>query len=185
MTVAEKRITGVELVKVGTWEASTGPWTVTRADIAAMIDAFTAGAVRKPPIKLGHTDERFDGTPSFGFVDKLRTTSNGDTLVGDLVMPAWLADAAPLHYPDRSVEAAYDFQDGAGTVWPLALTGLALLGEAAPAITSLDSLQDLVAASARKRVALTTSGAGWPDTGYRTTILIAAARRRRNQRKVL
>ena len=183
--MAEKRVTGVELVKVGTWEASTGPWTVTRADIAAMIDAFTAGAVRKPPIKLGHTDERFDGTPSFGFVDTLRATNNGTTLVGDLVLPEWLADAAPMHYPDRSVEAAYDFVDGDGTTWPLALTALALLGEAAPAITSLDSLQDLVAASARTRIALTIPGAGWPDTSYRTTVLVAAARRRRNHRKVL
>lgn len=179
-----KRIAGVELVKTGVWEVSNCTWTVTPSDIEAMVDSFTSGAVRKPPIKIGHVDERFDGEPTFGFVDNLRATDKCQTLVGDLVLPAWLADAAPMHYPERSVEAAYDYDDGQGTIWPLALTAVALLGERGPGITSLRSLQDLVAASAGRRVSLTTTGAPWPQTDHRTTVIVAAARRRRAHRKV-
>ncbi|WP_354561384.1 MULTISPECIES: hypothetical protein [Gordonia] len=173
-----ERIRDVELAKVGEWGISTGDWTVTREDLRSAVEAHRAGVLRKPVIKLGHVDDRFDGQPAFGHIENLRLAHGGDTLVGDLVMPAWLAAAAPMHYPDRSVEALQGFRAADGRTWPLVLTGVALLGATAPGIDTLTSLQDLVAASTA-RITLR------PRTPARNThtVLVAAARRRRATRK--
>lgn len=173
-----RTLRGVELAKIGTHDISTGQWQVDADDLRSAVDAFRAGVLRRPVIKLGHTDNRFDGNPAFGYVDNLRLAHSGRSLVGDLVLPTWLADAAPLHYPDRSVEALQGFRDTTGHEWPLVLTGVALLGDTPPGIDDLASLQDLVAASSG-RVTLRT-----PTTPARDhTVLIAAARRRRAHRK--
>lgn len=175
-----KTIRDVELIKVGSWEISTGDWDVTPADLESVLAAHNAGVLRKPVLKLGHVDDRFDGEPSFGHIDNLRITAGGRTLIGDYVgVPAWLADALPAHYPDRSVEGLKDFQAADGKRWPLVLTGCALLGATAPGIDSLASLQSLIAA---KRVTLRPkSVVRQSDTSH--TVLIAAARRRRTNRK--
>lgn len=165
----------VELVKVGSWDTLTMRWDVTRETIASMLAARDAGVLRKPVVKLGHVDERFNGQPSFGHIDNLRAADGGDTLVGDLVLPEWLAAALPMHYPDRSVEARLNMVDSAGRTWPAVLTGVALLGAAAPAIADLTSLQDLVAAST---VRLRTSDRR-SSLSPRTELVVAAARRRR------
>ncbi len=178
--VGETRtVENVELIRVGTWEISTGTWSPGRADLASAAAAFGAGVLRKPVVKLGHVDERFDGQPAFGYVDRVRLAAGGEVLLGDLVVPSWLAEAMPLHWPDRSVEAAQDYQAPDGTRWPLVLTGVALLGATAPGIDSLRSLQDLVAASRiTLRPKLFRSG-----TDHGRTVLIAASRRRRAHRK--
>lgn len=54
-------IPNVELVTVGTWEASTGPVTFTADDLASAVAALDDPQVRKPVLKLGHTDPRFNG----------------------------------------------------------------------------------------------------------------------------
>ncbi|QUD82093.1 hypothetical protein J8M97_20515 [Gordonia polyisoprenivorans] len=175
---------GVELVKVGSWEISTGDWTVTAEDLRSAVDAHHAGVLRKPVVKLGHIDERFDGEPSLGYVDNLRLADNGHTLVGDLVLPTWLAAAAPMHYPDRSVEGLVGYEAPDGRRWPLVLAAVSLLGATAPGIENLESLQALVAAAHRGHADLVTLR---PRTAadHRTTVLVAAARRRRTNRKVL
>lgn len=124
MTVVDLRtIPGVELVKTGTWDISTGQWIVTSELIAAAVAAHNSGALPKPILKLGHVDARFDGEPALGWVDNLRTTDGGNTLVGDFVgCPAWLADIAASAYPNRSVEAVHGLTLPDGTVHPLALT---------------------------------------------------------------
>lgn len=134
--------TGVELVKAGTWQASTGTVEVTRADIAACIAA--AHELPDPVIKLGHNDPRFTGNPALGRVTNLRSTNRGTTLIGDFEgMPQWLANAAPTHFSQRSIEATSNLVTN-GKVYPFALTGVALLGASWPAVTDLESLQDLL-----------------------------------------
>ncbi|MFE3060888.1 hypothetical protein ACFXIV_47835, partial [Nocardia sp. NPDC059236] len=140
----------VELMRVGTWDASTGRHTFTPDDLAYAVAATDCPAVHRPRIKLGHTDPRFDGEPALGWVDHLAVV-DGATLIGDLVgMPGWLATPdANGHtviasaYPQRSVEAEFDYQCALGHTHPFVLTGLALLGIADPAIGTLASLQDV------------------------------------------
>jgi hypothetical protein len=177
---------GIELIKVGTWSPNCpdGDWTVTPEHLAAAIDAHRAGVLRKPPLKIGHTDPRFDGGPALGYVDHLRVTDGGTTLVGDLInVPGAVAKLLPHAYPDRSVECLVDFTDQAGTAWPLVLTGLALLGAADPAVETLQSLQDVGALYgidiAAKRVVLASNHG---DQHRARAVAVAAARRRRIHR---
>lgn len=194
MTVDLRTIPGVELVKTVVWEISTGRWTVTPEMLAAAVAAHTSGALPKPILKLGHVDERFDGEPALGWVDNLRLADNGATLVGDFCgCPGWLADVAASAYPNRSVEAIHDLQLADGTVHPLALTAVALLGVTKPGIGTLSTLRDIaalydVAASSLRgtRVTLdtTTQGVTAIDTlTPRQRVLVRAAASRRRHRR--
>lgn len=182
---ALRTLPGIELLKVGRWGARTGEFAPTPADLAAAVEAHHAGILRKPVVHLGHDGPMGDGAPALGYLDNLRTTDGGQTLVGDLVnLPARVADLIPHAWPDRSIEALLGYEDPDGTVWPLVLTGLALLGAAAPACETLRSLQDVgelygvpVAASAR-RVEFTMTTGHRPDLA----VAVAAARRRRSHR---
>lgn len=183
-------IRGVELIKVGHWDPHRCPgddgWTVTEADLSAAIEAHRAGISRKPVIKIGHEDPRFDGDPALGYVDGLRLTDAGRTLVGDLVnVPGPVAKLLPHAYPDRSIEGWVNFTDPAGKTWPLVLTGLALLGAQEPGIETLQSLQDVGALYgvdvAAKRVVLAANH-GDRDRSRAVAVAVAAARRRRAQR---
>jgi hypothetical protein len=183
-----RTIPGVELLKVGVWQPGgthKGDWTVTSDHLAAAIEAHQAGVMRKPVIKIGHDDPRFTGGPALGYVDRLRLTDSGRTLVGDLVnVPAPVATLLPRAYPDRSIEALLDFTDQSGNTWPLVLTGLALLGAATPAVETLQSLQGVgelygVDVAAARRVILATNP---PDRDRVRAVAVAAARRRRNHR---
>lgn len=139
-----KTIKGVELVKVGTWSASTGKTTVTRDDLNAMVTAYGDPQVDRAAIKIGHTDDRFgtdatgDGEPAFGWVENPRVSDDGTTLLGDLVgIPAKLAEVIPAAFRRRSVEIAWGLKTAAGAVHRAALTGLALLGVAKPAVKGM------------------------------------------------
>ncbi|WP_194786761.1 hypothetical protein [Mycobacteroides abscessus] len=181
-------IAGVELIKAGTWDATGSPeggWTTTAHDLSEAIRAHQAGVLRKPVIKIGHTDPRFDGGPALGYVDNLRLTDAGHTLVGDFInMPASVAALVPHAYPDRSIEALIDYQAPNGLVWPLVLTAVALLGEAEPAVETLRSLQDVgdlygvpIAAT---RITIATN-----QIQRARAVAVAAARRRRHQRPAI
>lgn len=180
-----RTIPGVELVRVGRWEASTGEWSPTADDLAAAVEAHRAGILRKPVVHLGHDGPMGDASPALGYVDRLRLADGGQTLLGDLVnVPAAVAKLLPHAYPDRSVEALLGYEAPDGTTWPLVLTGLALLGAAAPAVETLRSLQDVgelygvpVAARARRVVLAAT-----PNRSRPLAVAVAAARRRRTHR---
>lgn len=185
MPINLRTIRGVELVRAGTWSISTGEWTVTPDDLAAAVQAHRAGVLRKPVLKLGHNDPRFDGGPALGRIDNLRLTDGGATLVGDFVdVPASVAACLPHSYPSRSVEALIDYTAPDGTVWPLVLTAVALLGETAPGIETLADLTDLygvAASSARRRVVAATPP--HPEHAERArAVAVARARRTRTQR---
>lgn len=138
------RVDGVELIHTGTWSISTGVWTVSPADLVAAVAALECPAVRRPVLKLGHVDERFDGQPAIGWVDGLRVAASGNVLVGDYVgMPGWLGSVIASAYPDRSIEGTYSFRCQIGHTHPFVLTAVALLGVTAPGIGTLSSLQDV------------------------------------------
>lgn len=192
MAVDLRTIAGVELIRCGFWDLSTGPWEVTPADLVAAVAAHRAGVLRKPVVKIGHLDERFDGEPALGYVDNLRIVDGGQTLLGDLVgVPALLADVAASAYPDRSVEGIQGFTDASGTSYGFVLTAVALLGATGPGVSTLRSLADVgqlygvAAASGRRVVRLHTSAPGLTDTRRRVVVRAAAARRRYRRAAIL
>lgn len=136
----------VELIRCGTWEISTGTWNPTPADLAQAIAAQQCPAVRRPVLKLGHCDPRFDGEPAVGYIDNLGVVDDGQTLLGDYVgMPGWLASIAASAYPDRSIEGVHDYVCQVGHTHPFVLTAVALLGVTEPGVGNLESLQDVAA----------------------------------------
>lgn len=174
-------VPGVELIHTGTWEISTGTWTVTPADLYAAVAALDCPSVRRPVLKLGHVDPRFDGEPAIGWVDNLAVSATGYELVGDYRgLPAWLADILPSAYPDRSIEGRYDYVCQIGHMHPFVLEAVALLGVVGPGVGTLTSLQDLAArfgvaaadhppsTGTGTPVALTTKGNRMPPTNTAT-----------------
>lgn len=185
MNVPDVRsIPGVELVKVGRWEASTGVFRVTKVDLVSAIDAHRAGVKRKPVIKIGHDDSR-DDAPAMGYVDNLRLSADGNTLLGDFVnVPSRLAELIPFAYPERSIEGFVDYyHQSTGTTWPLVIDAVALLGAVGPGVADLQSMQaaDLYGIAASHSVdALVFLRC--PNTTRDRAVAVAAARRRRAQR---
>ncbi|WBB94197.1 2'-5' RNA ligase family protein [Verrucosispora sp. WMMC514] len=143
---------GVELIRTGRWSILTGTWNATREQLASAVEATKCPAVRKPVLKIGHTDKRFasggDGEPAIGWIEGLRLTDGGHTLVGDYVgVPAWLNSIMASAWPDRSVEGR-PLRCQLGHHHPFVLTGVALLGVTPPGVgtlTSLNSLADVQA----------------------------------------
>lgn len=135
----------VELLEVGErWETSTGVFDFTQNDLVACIASQEDPALRTPVIKLGHVDPRFDGQPSLGRILNLRLTNNNQTLVGDFVgMPLWLGQVMYSAYPRRSIEGNFAVTTRTGNTWDMILTGVALLGDAYPAIDTLEDIQAL------------------------------------------
>jgi hypothetical protein len=138
-------VPNVELLEVGDgWETSTGTFTFTADDLVSCIASQEDPALRTPVLKLGHVDPRFDGQPSFGRIENLRLTNNNQTLVGDFVgVPLWLAKGLYTAYPRRSIEGNFDVETRTGNTWDMILTGVALLGDAYPAIDTLEDIQAL------------------------------------------
>jgi len=147
---------GVELVSVGTWDASTGKTKITPADLQAMIDASAADGYDAAPLKVGHDDDRFqdsngdppstrDGQPAYGWIENLRLSPDKKTLLGDFVgVPKMLADVMDTALRRRSVELIRHERVG-GSTYAAVLTGVALLGVQAPAVKGLADLRALFA----------------------------------------
>jgi hypothetical protein len=179
---------GVELARVGTWDAHTGdgkPWQVTSEILRSAVDAAAAG-VAVPVLRLGHTDPRFDGEPAAGVVTNLRLSDDGTVLLGDFegVAPD-LAASMSTRYPSRSVEGLTNYRDTQVRAWPLVLEAVALLGTTAPAVKELAPVP--VAASRRVSIPTPTR----PRTLVAATqrhraqaVAVAAARRRRTHRTI-
>lgn len=162
---------GVELLRAGTWDLSTGSATFSTADLASAVAALGCPAVRRPVLKLGHTDPRFDGEPAVGWVDNLAVSNGGGTLVGDYVgMPEWLGQVLASAYPDRSIEGEFDHRCQKGHTHPLVITAVALLGVSAPGVGGLGSLQDVARLYG---VAASTTA----QTGTPVSVLVHASRK--------
>lgn len=174
-----RTIAGVELVKVGVWDAYTSngePWTVTAANLADAVAAYEAG-VALPVIKLGHYGTTNDAAPAMGTVTRLRLTDGGNTLVGDFTgVPLALATAMASEYPNRSVEGITNYTAPDGTLYTLLIEAVALLGATPPGVKGLAPV-----AVAASRVRFERPAAAVPPTVSRA-VRVAAARRRRTQR---
>lgn len=169
-------IPAVEIIDVGSWDASTPdgePALVTKEMLLDAIAAVEAGDARPPVNKFGHTSALNvgDGGPAVGKFVNLRTSDDGMTLLGDLTgVPAWLGDIMASAYPRRSAEWYTAYTADTGRTYSMVITAVAMLGEAYPAVETLDDIRDLfgddapalVAASRRgdRVVATTTIGAG-------------------------
>ena len=146
---------GIELAKVGSWNASTGKWNCTRKQLADAVRADQSKKFRPAILKRGHIDPRFagdahvsaDGEPALGQARNLRLSEDGDSLIGDVLMPDWLDDELDAIYPSRSVEADLGVETPDGESFDMVLTGVALLGVTKPAIPSLAELPERIAAS--------------------------------------
>lgn len=142
-------VPNVELLEVGQgWQLGTGTRDFSTEDLISAIESQNDPGVRTPIVKLGHVDPRFDGQPAVGRITNLRLSNNGMTLVGDLEgVPSWLCEVnaegdyiLASAYPRRSIEGVVDKVTATGNKWSLILTGLALLGDAYPAITTLEDI---------------------------------------------
>lgn len=142
---ALRTIVGVEICEAGIdWPTSTGRVTFTAEDIASAVAAQDDPALRTPIIRLGHSDPRFDGEPALGRLVNLRAVNDGLTLVGDYAgVPAWLADILGSAYPNRSLEGAFDVVTMTGSKHRFVIDAVALLGAAAPAISTLEDVARL------------------------------------------
>ena len=146
MTHAISQMLGVELARPGPWKTTTGQTEFTNQMLRDAADFFTTSGGQAVPIRLGHTDSRFnDGEPTFGSVTNIRYLEDdrGPVLLGDIVgMPGWLAASAPTRWPNRSVQGWQNVDYG-GREYRLILSGLSFLGDTPPAVRNIKSLGDL------------------------------------------
>jgi hypothetical protein len=185
-------IPGVELVRVGLHEISTGTWAVSRQDLADAVAAYKAGITSDPVIKLGHEGPLAGGVPALGRVRNLRTTQTGDVLVGDFVdVPRALAAVMPKAWPQRSVEGLVDFVADDGSSYGFVVSAVALLGAVRPGVDSLADIGDVcalygIAAGAGRRVVVASvpPRVGAPDPDRARAVVVARARRTRSARTV-
>lgn len=163
-------IPGVELVRTGTWAASTGITTITEEDLDSMVAAARDPEVDDGPIKLGHTgalSKLGDSEPALGWVANVKR--NGDRLVGDLVdVPERLAEVIRKAFRRRSAEIAWGLRTPGGRKYRAALTGLALLGVQPPAVKGLNDLLALYGTEARP------AGANLAEVAERAGVVLFA-----------
>ena len=149
MTTVDFR--GIALCRAGEWNGLTGKAVVTPDDLAAVVDAYQDREVDRARVKLGHVsslnDQALgDGAPAFGWVSNPRVSDDGKTLLGDLVdVPRRLGEVVGRGYKNVSVELRKNVRTPSGRTHPTVLSGLALLGAAAPAVKGLDDLVALYA----------------------------------------
>lgn len=149
MTTVDFR--GIALCRAGEWHGLTGKATVTPEDLQAVVDAYQDREVDRARVKLGHVsslnDQALgDGAPAFGWVSNPRVSDDGKTLLGDLVdVPRRLGEVVGRGYKNVSVELRKNVRTPSGKTHPTVLSGLALLGAAAPAVKGLDDLVALYA----------------------------------------
>ena len=145
MTTNLVTIQDVPLLRVGTFDASTGRFSADRAMLESIVRAWESGYTNDPVLKLGHMGHRAsdDSGRAYGQVSNLRLAEGGDVLLGDYVnVPEDLAAEMPSAYPYRSVELALNVErrgpDGdVLDTYDAVLTALALLGDAEPAVAGL------------------------------------------------
>lgn len=142
-------IPDVPILEVGSYLLSTGPATFTEEDLVAAIAALEDPAVKAPRIKIDGLAASFDpeahgGEPAFGRVEAMRLSGDGQAIIGDLVVPAWLGDVVEWAYPARSIEGGWGWVSATGRRHQFVISALALLGVDLPGVTTLDDLPDLL-----------------------------------------
>ena len=161
----------VELMRTGTWDASTGR---VKIDVGLLEDIVKNYASLRGlidiPMKLGHAASGNllpKGMPAAGWVSNLKLSDRGG---GNVVLLADIETTSETitelirngAYKNLSVEIHGAFEDGDGNKYTNVLTGLALLGAELPAVKGLKDIGD---SYLDKKVAAT-DGAGDDVTLY-------------------
>lgn len=142
-----RMVPNVELLRAGTFKASTGEVTFTRDHLLSIVRASHDPDVRRAPIVIGHQGEtKFaaDGAPTYGYIDNLRVED--DSLIGDMIaVPAELAAETPKGkgLPGRSVEVRWNVETPNGAKHVAVLERLALLGATRPAVEGLRPIEGI------------------------------------------
>lgn len=141
---------GVEILSVGTWNGTgcpTGGCVFTEESLNTLVETYEATKdTMSPPAKLGHTDDQkllqTDGYPAAGWLTNIRR--EGTKLLADIIkVPKVLADLVDVGaYRARSVEIDSNLSIG-GTIYSLAVTAMAFLGEEIPAVEGLSDIAKL------------------------------------------
>ena len=176
--MATTTIPNVAIMRVGTWNASTGKTQITRDDIASMVDAYNDHLVDRAPIKIGHNDQRFqdadgnppgDGDPAYDWVENLRVSDDGETLLADFAgIPAKLGEIMKSAWRRRSAEIRWKVQNAAGKTYQAVLTGLAVLGVTPPAVKGLADIEALYSDASHSTVFFEDDTPGIPHTNVET-----------------
>lgn len=159
------------ILRIGRWDASTGPFVCTQAGLDHLLARFQAPDTHTPSVKLGHwshfSGEWDDGIPAFGWVTGLR--QDGDTLVAHLALIEQSAErlgldlsAVDLQYPRGSVELHRKDVDDPDS---LVLDCFALLGSVEPAVNGIET---------GALDALAPTGDGWTIRPANTAIAASA-----------
>ena len=138
-----KKLTGVEVLAVGTWKGDD----YTTEILDGMVAAFNELKGRiDPPGKLGHDDgqklAQADGYPAIGWVDNLYR--DGEKLKADFRdVPAKVADLIEAKAYDKISSEVYFDREFDGKVYPHILTAVSFLGADAPAVKDIKSISDV------------------------------------------
>lgn len=131
----------LEIFQTGHWKGRS--WT--DEDINNIIDAFN-NVGKNIPVKLGHSDNQKllqeDGYPAAGYIRSLKKV--GKKLVASLRdVPRKIKELIDAKaYDARSIELYRNFDDN-GTVYPLFMGALSLLGGDIPAVSNLNDFREL------------------------------------------
>lgn len=154
--------------------------TFTSDDIAAAIGALADPSIRSPRIKLGHSAKAAkllgDGLGTWGRVPELWTTNEGMTLTGHFVgVPVWLAAIMPWAWADRSVEGRRNVTSETGRTHALVIDAVSLLGDAFPAISTLDEVRAVWCARSLEELPFTLKEPDMPIAAARKAVTVAAS----------
>jgi hypothetical protein len=145
---------GIPLVRVGSYELSSGPRVFTEEDLADAADALANDPAIKPPrVKIDSVEKALGldpvahgGEPAFGWFDGLRVIDNGQTLVGDFHGPKAVADAMEWAYLNLSIEGPPPgWTSATGRSYGLVISVVALLGVHWPGVSTLDDFTEFLA----------------------------------------
>lgn len=144
------RIPDVPICATGTYQLSSGEATFTEEDLVAAVEALRDPAVKAPRVKIDGLAASFDpgahgGEPAFGWVDNMRVSEDGQTLLGDFMVPSWLAETIEWAYPSRSIEGCQSWRSPTGKAHDLVITAVALLGVDLPGVATLPDLSEVLA----------------------------------------
>lgn len=149
------KLTDVEVIRVGKWNAATGPVNVTSSMLDQIVSNFSSinqVAGYGVPVKRGHSVDA--GSPAYGWMSGIRRV--GDVLVADFadMDPAIVDAISKRRYNSVSVEM-YPHVVYEGKTFSNVLGGVALLGAEWPAVKGLKPLSASMFAGADEKLELT------------------------------
>lgn len=147
MAVELVTIERVPILRVGTYDISTGTRTFTEEDLRDAQEAWANDpAVKNPRVRIASLAQALDldpgehgGEPAFGYLDNLVLSEDGQELYADWHVPPAIRDGMTWAYPSLSIEGpAPGWTSSTGRSYGLVITAVALLGVHWPGCTTLE-----------------------------------------------